>query len=140
MTWSVWLYVMLAAFLSLSALSGGYVLCNDPSGKAMLLSLDWLEPTPFKNYFIPGVILFCVLGVYPLLVIYGLLAHANGYGVWIATVLLGVATLVWLLVEVLMIGFVHPVLLILQVAYGLLGLSLFVLPFTPGMRSTSKQK
>jgi hypothetical protein len=135
MTWTIWLYVALAVFLSLSALSGGYFLWSDPTGKAMQLSLDWLKPTPFKDYLIPGLILFSVLGVYPLFVIYGLLAQFSGRWVWLAAVLLGVATLVWLIVEVLMIGFVHPVLLTLQVAYGLLGLGLFVLPFTPGMRS-----
>jgi hypothetical protein len=50
-------------------------LLNDPSGNGIGLSLDVLKNTPFKNFFIPGLFLLVVLGLIPLITLYGLLTR-----------------------------------------------------------------
>jgi hypothetical protein len=58
----------------------------------MLLNL--LEGSPFTSYLIPGVILFVVLGIGPIVVLYGLYQQ-KGWG-WPGSVLISIALIVWI--------------------------------------------
>jgi hypothetical protein len=42
----------------------------DPTGGFMQMPLSFLEPTPFKNYLIPGIILFLVNGLFSIFTLY----------------------------------------------------------------------
>ena len=138
------LYVLtgLLVFQGISALFGGFMLIGDPTGGWLQMPLAALDGTPFGDYLIPGLILFLVLGVYPLVV-----AHALGrkapwrprsglegltgmHWAWLASLSVGVVLVVWIFVEGLMIGFDHP----LQVIYLLLGLVLIWLALLPAIR------
>ncbi len=52
----------------LGALYGGWVLMADPSGEGMHMPLIWLKYSPFKNYFIPGLVLFCANGLLSIII------------------------------------------------------------------------
>ncbi len=67
------LLIALLTFLGLGAIGGGAVLLMSPSGKLIGMPLSILKPSPFSNFFIPGIILFLLLGVSPLLLIKALL-------------------------------------------------------------------
>ena len=67
------LLIALLVFLGLGAMGGGAVLIISPSGKLMGMPLSLLDPSPFRTYFIPGIILFFVLGIIPMLLIKALL-------------------------------------------------------------------
>ena len=67
------LLITLLAFLGLGAIGGGALLIISPSGKLMGMPLSMLNPSPFMNFLIPGIILFLVLGIIPVLLAIALL-------------------------------------------------------------------
>jgi hypothetical protein len=58
--------VSLEILLSVGALGGGGALMLGARGEIIPLPLSALTGSPFETYFVPGLILFCVLGVGPL--------------------------------------------------------------------------
>ena len=58
--------LVLEVLLSLGALGGGFVLIMAPRGEIMPLPLSALAGSPFDTYLLPGLILFSVLGLGPL--------------------------------------------------------------------------
>jgi hypothetical protein len=88
-----------------------------PRGEVIPLPLAVLKGSPFETYFAPGLILFCALGLGPL--------AAAGFA-WrghrqapVAALGVGVALLIWMAVEVAIVGYTNspP----LQPFYMLLG-------------------
>ena len=86
-------------------------------GQILPLPVSALQGSPFENYFAPGLILFCALGVGPLTA--ALLAWLRHPLAPIATLGVGVALLIWMTVEIAIIGYTNnpP----LQPFYVLLG-------------------
>ena len=86
-------------------------------GQILPLPVSALQGSPFENYFAPGLILFCALGVGPLAA--ALLAWLRHPLAPIATLGVGVALLIWMAVEIAIIGYTNnpP----LQPFYVLLG-------------------
>ena len=60
--------VILLTFQGLGAIYGGWMLISDPSGQKFQWMVELLEGTPFKNFIIPGIILFIVPGLLPLFI------------------------------------------------------------------------
>src|SRR3981081_265412 len=58
--------IVLETFLGLGAAGGGLALMAGPNGEILLLPVSALSGSPFANYFVPGAILFTVLGIGPL--------------------------------------------------------------------------
>ena len=87
-------------FLALNALAGGALLMLEPDGSLLQLPSGFMHSTLFADYFWPGVILFGVLG----------LGHSVGFVLTLrrspsasrAGLILGVGTLIWIGVQVLM--------------------------------------
>ena len=88
-----------------------------PSGELLGLPLSVLEDSPFETYFVPGLILFCALGLGPLVA--AALAWRRHPLAPLAASAIGAALLIWLAVEIAMIGYSNdpP----LQAFYLLLG-------------------
>ena len=63
---------VLHGFLSVGALGGGGVLIADPSGRLMGVPLSLLQGLPVRTFLIPGLSLFFILGVCPLIATIGL--------------------------------------------------------------------
>lgn len=125
-------YVLIAglAFQGLSGLFGGVGLIVDPTGRLLQIPIEWLDGSPFENYLIPGLVLLLVLGVVPLVVLYGLWRRASW--AWLGARLVAAALLVWIGVEVLVIGYQpEPP---LQLIYGLLGVVLLAASLAPSVR------
>jgi peptidoglycan/LPS O-acetylase OafA/YrhL len=124
----VYTLMVLVAFQGISGILGGFGLISDPSGESLQIPLDWLEGSPFDNYLIPGIILFFILGIFPLIVLFGL--WKNAVWSWYGALLLGVALIIWIGVEILIIGYhMQPP---LQLIYGTLGIIiLFVASMPP---------
>ncbi|WP_435346336.1 hypothetical protein [Haloarchaeobius sp. HRN-SO-5] len=128
----VWVLLIGTLFLSLTALIGGFYLVRDPTGQSiglvMAVDLSHLDGTPFTTYTIPGLILVVFLGLYPLAVLYGQLTRRSW--AWSGSLLMGIVLLVWIVVEVYLIGYISP----LQPAYGLVGIALVALCLLPSVR------
>jgi hypothetical protein len=129
-TVSVYIFALLIFFQGISGILGGISLIVDPTGGSLNIPLHWLEGSPFKDYLIPGLILFFVLGFLPLLVFYGLLKQYNWS--WYGAILIGIALIIWIITEILIIGY-HPQ-PPLQLIYGLIGLSILILIPVPSVR------
>lgn len=111
---------MLEALLSVGAIGGGLVLMIAPRGEIMPLPLSALAGSPFDTYFLPGLILFAVLGLGPLVAarlvwLRHPLAPTAGF-------FIGGALIIWVAVEVAIIGYSNepP----LQAIYLVLGVAI----------------
>jgi hypothetical protein len=115
----------LDVLLSVGALAGGAALVLGPRGQIMPLPLSALKGSPFDTYFVPGLILFGVLGIGPLLA--ARLVWLRHRLAPLATCVVGVALLVWLAVEIAIVGYsgnppLQPFYLLLGVAITIVGL------------------
>ena len=118
-------YVLLGLLLfqGISGLFGGLALVWDSTGGILQMPVSMLEGSPFNTYFIPGLILLFILGVFPLVVCYGLWKRKA----WSlsGSFLVSIALLIWIGVEIVMVGYhSEPP---LQLIYGLTGMALLIL-------------
>ena len=72
-------------------------------GQVIPLPLSALQGSPFETYFGPGLILFCALGLGPFAA--ALLAWLRHPLAPIAAVGVGVALLIWMAVEIAIVGY-----------------------------------
>lgn len=103
---------------AISGVAGGIGLVSDPTGASLGIPQEWLSNSPFNDYLIPGVILFSVLGIFPAFVSVGLWKEKH-WG-WLGSLSLGIALIIWIIVEIIIIGYQsNPP---LQLIYGILGI------------------
>ena len=112
--------VVLEILLSIGALGGGLVLMIAPRGEIMPLPLSALAGSPFDSYLVPGLILFGVLGLGPLVA--ARLAWLRHPLAPTAAFVVGAGLLIWVAVEVAIIGYSNepP----LQAIYGIVGVAI----------------
>lgn len=126
----IYFLIALMIFQGLSGLGGGIGLIIDPSGETLHIPLNWLQGSPFSDYLIPGIILLLVLGFFPLAVSYALIRKLSWS--WMASLIVGIALIIWIAVEILIIGYQpKPP---LQLIYGLVGIFMVILVLLPGVR------
>lgn len=134
------LLLLLVGFQALSGLFGGGLLVLDPSGEILGLPLSVLDGAPFTDFLVPGLILFLVLGVAPAILAVALwirpawraatrVERAFGeHWTWVGAGVVGVGLLVWLAVELWMVG--SSFFLILYGVLGVLILAVALMPST----------
>jgi peptidoglycan/LPS O-acetylase OafA/YrhL len=118
-------------FQGLSGLVGGIGLVADPSGAFFQFPETWLDGSPFGDYLIPGLILLVVLGAGPLIALVAVWRRLP----WArrAAQLVGVGLIVWIAVEVVIIGYQpEPPLQLIYEGVGLLILLLTLKPLEGG--------
>lgn len=129
-------------FLGINGFIGGYLMLRDPNGAPMGIPVSDLERTPFKNFFIPGLLLIFIWGCGSMVTLTGLwrrqqwprlnrlTARTHEHWSWVSSVMLGLGLLVWLTVQVFTLPALAPIQFIL---YGLAAL-LAGLPMLPKLR------
>lgn len=125
-----WTYLLLFGllFLGIGAIYGGGSLVLDPTGRRLGIPFEWIQGSVFGSYLIPGAFLFCFLGIGSFVVFSGIVRRA--IWAWSAGIGLGLATIVWISVQFVVIEhyfFLQPVIA------GLGGL-IVVLLLLPSMR------
>jgi hypothetical protein len=137
----LWLLAFWLLFLALGGLYGGIAMLADPSGGSLQLT-DTLPLLPVSDYILPGIFLLVVMGLVPLLLIYGLLARpkwrwaerlsrwSGHHWAWTGTLGLGVILAVWLIVEGLLIGFEWAI----QYITAVDGFLIILFVLVPGVR------
>ena len=113
----------LEVVLSIGALAGGLILMLAPRGEILPLPLSALAGSPFDTYFVPGLILFSVIGLGPLVA--ARLAWLRHPLAPTAAFIVGAGLLIWVAVEIAIIGYSNepP----LQAIYGLLGVAILLI-------------
>lgn len=117
--------IALDVFLGIGALAGGLALMLGPRGEIIPLKLSTLGGSPFETFFVPGLVLFSVLGLGSMLA--ATVAWLRHPLAPVATVVVGGALLIWLAVEIAVIGYTNdpplqPFYLILGAAITVVGL------------------
>jgi len=120
----------LMLFQGISGLYGGITLVMDPSGDLLQMPISMLENSPFNNFLVPGLILLTILGIFPIIVLYGL--WKRRLWSWTGTLAVSFTLIIWIGVQIWMVGY-HPK-PPLQLAFGLLGLILLGLVMSPSVR------
>ena len=97
-----------------------------------------LQHAPFSNYFIPGLLLFVLNGLFPFLIIFGLLFkpdwkifdqfnfYKDKHGAWAYSLYSGIIVLIWIIMQQSMVIYfwLQPVI----AAIGLLIVTITMLP------------
>lgn len=141
-------YFTLLSFLGLSAFGGGGLLIISPSGKLLGgLPLSILENSPFDNFLIPGIILFLVLGICPILIVWALIKKPivpfaesfnlfkDMYWAWTFGIYIAFALIIWIQVETYFIQGVGW----LQTFYMLYSIPIIISALLPKVRSIYKK-
>jgi hypothetical protein len=110
--------ITLLLFNGLSGLFGGWSLMADPSGAALQFPADTLRYSPFPDFFLPGIVLFVLIGLFSLLVVVLtiLKTHRHSYFIFFQ----GIILLGWLFFQIVFTHQGH----LLQLLYGHIGLFL----------------
>lgn len=109
----------LLIILALNAFAGGYYAMSG----AKDVPLEWLDGTIFNTYFIPGLILFVVIGGSALLA--GIAVFKRHALAKLASLLAVVLVFLWLIIQISLIGYVSWV----QPVTALLVLLILILTF-----------
>jgi hypothetical protein len=88
-------------FLGLSGVIGAIPLLVNPSGEPWSMPQSLLQYSPFRSYFVPGIILLVANGLLSLWVLGLTVGKHPGFGWWV--IAQGVVLLGWLIVEVAML-------------------------------------
>jgi hypothetical protein len=136
----VWSLIWLQFLLGFGAIVSGGMLMLAPDGSLLQMPLSVMLNSPFPNFFVPGMILCVLLGIFPMCVAYGLWKRPGWnwpdainpfklmHWSWSGSLAAGVMVSIWLTVELIWvsIGFLH----ILYYAWSGLILLITLLPAT----------
>ena len=117
----------LLAFGALNAFAGGYYGLSGAQG----VPTEWLQGSPFTDYYIPSLILFVVVG--GILSLAALAVFACFRIARVGALVAGTVVLVWLVVQVAIIGYVSW----MQPTTAIGGLLIFTLAWLLPKRSAS---
>jgi hypothetical protein len=126
--------------LGINGTFGGILLAIKPDGSLLGMQADWLNNSPFKNYFIPGVLLSIFLGVIPLLTSIGLIIkvnwkwtnifniYRNRYWAWSFSLYTGIIAIFWITIQLLLTQYfwIQPVIIFF-------GLFIIIITMVPGV-------
>jgi len=122
--------VMLLFFSSVSAFFGGSMLIANPSGALLQMTPAVLKAGPFKDFLIPGIVLFTFVGLSSFVI--AVLAIKNRSIAPVLIIIQGVVLVVWITVQVMVVVEFNT----LQFVYSSLGI-LFIF-LGSSMRKTAK--
>jgi hypothetical protein len=95
--------MILLLIQGLGGLAGGLSLTIRPDGSIMRMPVSLLDGSPFPDFLIPGLILLLVLGVLPLVALFGLWQRRTW--AWYAAFVAGCGLMIWILVEMTIIPY-----------------------------------
>ena len=113
------LLIFLLGFLGVGAIGGGGVLIISPSGEMIGMPLSVLQYSLFDNFLIPGILLFTLLGLMPVMLTYALITKPKWllpeffnvfndmHWAWSYSVYTGFALMIWIQTEMIVMKSVH---------------------------------
>ena len=96
------LALALEVLLGIGAVFGGGALVLAPDGHLLSMPTSMLAGSPFRDYLIPGLVLFTVIGVYPLVA--AVMAYRRVPIAPVAAMGVGVALMGWIAIEMVMLA------------------------------------
>jgi hypothetical protein len=129
---------ILLAILSVNAIAGGILFMIKPGGDKLGMHTDWLANSPFTDFFIPGLLLFLLLGLFPLLSLAGMIwkieknplrglnVYSDRHWAWTYSLYSGILTVFWISIQQMMTEYFY-----LQPAIAVLGLLIIISAMFP---------
>ena len=140
--------VVLLFFLGMGAIFGGTVFIISPSGELFGMPLSMLNNSRFKNFLIPGIILFLVLGLAPVAIAIALIKkpvnrvleafnlYKDMHWTWTYTIYIAFALIIWIQIQMMIIQAVDW----LHTFYMFLAVVIIFVALLPAVRNLYKQK
>lgn len=94
--------VIMETFLGLGAMAGGAPLILAPDGHLLGMATTMLSGTPFHSYLVPGILLFTVIGLGPMLV--AAITVRRHPIAPLAAIGVGLSLIVWICVEMVILN------------------------------------
>lgn len=147
---AVIILVVLEAVLAFLGFFSGGSFIFDPSGASHGMDTSTLEGTPVGDYFLVGLFFVIAYGILPVLAIYGLWKLPRWHWTdainkwtgqnwaWTATAATGVILIIWIAVEVVLIGSPPGFPRFLQIMMTLDGIVILALAMLPRVRAYGK--
>ena len=141
------IFLILLGFLGLGAIGGGGALIISPTGELLGMPLTMLEKSPFNSFFIPGIILFSVLGLIPLMLIIALIKKPKSklaekinffkdmHWAWTYSIYIGFILIIWIQLQIVFIHTVHW----LHTFYIFLAIIIIFIALLPQVRNLYKK-
>ncbi|MCG3164989.1 MAG: hypothetical protein POELPBGB_00749 [Bacteroidia bacterium] len=132
--------------VGLNAAAGGVLMMLKPDGALLGMKQEWLANSPFENYFIPGLLLFFMLGIFSLFTVWGLLRkpqlkvfnvlniYPDMHWAWAYSLYSGIITITWILIQMLLTQYFW-----LQPLIIFFGLLVIVFTLIPGVITCFKK-
>ena len=139
--------LILLGFLGVGAIGGGGVLIISPTGEMLGMPSSMLEKSPFNSYLIPGIILFTVLGLIPLMLIIALIKKPKSkladqfnffkdmHWAWTYSLYIGFILIIWIQLQIVFIHTVHW----LHTFYIFLAIIIIFIALLPQVRNLYKK-
>ncbi|MCQ2009434.1 MAG: hypothetical protein ABF629_08380 [Sporolactobacillus sp.] len=141
-TISCFILIILHFFLGVGAVFGGGALILSPDGTLLHMPLELLKYTAFDSFLIPGIILFSVLGLYPIYIAFLLIFEkpmligerirfdSSASGAWNHSLYIGFLLIGWITIEAYLM---HDIVFI-HVFYIFLGLAIQAVTVLPSVK------
>ncbi|NND04940.1 MAG: hypothetical protein HKN87_01050 [Saprospiraceae bacterium] len=145
---STYFLMILICFQIISAVPSGLLLIIDPTGNKLGTPLSMLDGSPFTNFLIPGLFLFTMLGIFPILVLYGLTKRSifkaadklNPYKLqhwsWTFSYYLGLLLVLWINMQLLFLKSWA----MLHFMYSMLGVLIIIVTHLPSVKQNYEIK
>jgi hypothetical protein len=139
--WTLYVLLALILFQGFGGIGGGVALVIKPDGSLLQMPATALHGAFFGNYLLPGLILFLILGALPVFIFSILIArpewhimqvlniYKNRYPGWTLSLFLGLGLIIWMDVEVAVIGYGA----FIQSFFSALGLLIVIFTLMPGV-------
>jgi uncharacterized membrane-anchored protein len=149
---TVLLIIVLEVILAILGFFSGISFLQDPSGGTHGMDTSILVTTPISDFTPVGLFFLVCYGILPSLAIYGLWKlprwrwtdafnkWTRENWAWTATVVIGVILIVWIAVEVALIGSPTGLPRFLQVSMAVLGVVFIALAMLPRVRTYAKSQ
>ena len=137
--WTSYMMIALIILQIISAVPAGTILLLDSSGAGLGMSTEMIDTSPFGSFLIPGLFLFFALGIFPLIIVYGLIRktkskffqwlnlYKENHWSWTFSYYLGILLILWINMELVFIKEYS----FLQVVYSILGVIIIILTHLP---------
>ena len=147
---AVIILIALEAILAFLGFASGINFLLDPSGGTHGMDTIMLQTTPIRDFTLVGLFFVTCYGILPVLAIVGLWRHprwrwadpvnrwTGQNWAWTATAATGVILIVWIVVEVALIGSPSGFPRFLQVTMALMGIVILALAMLPRVRAYTK--
>ncbi len=141
------IFFILLGFLGMGAIGGGGALIISPTGELFEMPLSMLDKSPFHSFLVPGIILFSVLGLVPLILIIALIKKPESklaekinsfkdmHWTWTYSIYIGFTLIIWIQLQMVFLDDVHW----LHTFYMLLAVIIIFIALLPQVRNLYKK-